>query len=196
MSYADLARLHLTFRPIDTWPGPQNPDRRWSPFRSLFSDTVEVLERELRMLDARRIVLQVALRDRDIRLDGFPRADARASHPGVILAFESKWGPLKYATDEFTHWEDNLRAIALAMEALRKVDRYGVSKRGEQYTGWRQIPQTTGGFQSAEDAQRFIEEHGGYREAARTFHPDNQDTGHEETFKKLQQARALVEATS
>lgn len=192
MSYYGLARLDVTFRPIERWPGQPNPDRRASPFSASLSDTVRVLERELRMLDAEQVVIQVALGENDIRLDGFPKAGRNAAYPGVILAFESRWGPLQYATDEFRHWEDNLRAIALSMGALRKVDRYGVSKRGEQYTGWRQIPQTSGGFQSREQAQQWIDEHGGYRAAARRLHPDNRETGDENEFKKLQQARALV----
>ena len=57
--------------------------------------------------------------------------------PAVIIAFESKHGPLKYATDVFDHWHANLRAIALGLEALRKVERYGITQRGEQYTGFR-----------------------------------------------------------
>src|SRR5690606_5164123 len=76
----------------------------------------------------------------DIRLDGLPRANARPGHQGVVLAFDSKYGPLKYATDTFDRWQDNLRAIALGLESLRRVDRYGITKRGEQYTGWRQLP--------------------------------------------------------
>jgi hypothetical protein len=34
-------------------------------------------------------------------------------------------------------WQDNLRAVALGLEALRRVERYGIAQRGEQYAGWR-----------------------------------------------------------
>jgi hypothetical protein len=78
-------------------------------------------------------VLQVDLAERDIRVDGLPRSNARyGSHPGAIVSFDSRRGPLRYATDEFTEWKANLRAVALSLKALRDVDRYGVSKRGEQ----------------------------------------------------------------
>jgi hypothetical protein len=40
----------------------------------------------------------------------------------------------------FRDWRDNVRALALSLEALRRVDRYGVTSRGEQYAGWRQLP--------------------------------------------------------
>jgi hypothetical protein len=37
-------------------------------------------------------------------------------------------------------WQQNVRAIALGLEALRKVDRYGITRRREQYTGFRALP--------------------------------------------------------
>lgn len=192
MSYAELRRLNVTFRPIDSWPGELTRSRRRSQFSASLPTTIGLVARELGHLRARQIVLQIAVREDELRLDGIPYANAVAAHPGVILAFESKHGPLKYAVDTFTTWQDNLRAVGLALEALRKVDRYGVTRRGEQYTGWRAIPQRTGDFQSREQAQLFIDEHGGYRAAARKFHPDNQDTGDEEMFKRLQAARELT----
>jgi hypothetical protein len=112
--------IRLQFRPIDEWPGGKIAPRP-APFRASYGKTLSLLERELDQLHARNIILQVALDERDIRLDGQPRARARARHPGVILAVDSKYGPLKYATAEFTTWDDNLRAIALGLEALRKV---------------------------------------------------------------------------
>lgn len=202
MSYLELRDLGATFRPFDG-PVPALGNRD-SPFSASWTSTVELLAAELRHLKATDIVVELALREGDLRLDGLPRADARLAHPAVRLSFGSRWGPLRYETGEYQDtywrrvpgWQANIRAIALSMEALRKVDRYGVSQRGEQYRGWRQIAQTSGGFQSREDAERWIAEHGGYREAARALHPDNQETGDEEEFKKLQQARALIGGSS
>lgn len=135
----------MTTRPISTWPGTLTPgrDRRDSPFGAPLSRTMETLNRELHMVGATDVIMEVALREEDFRIDGRPRAHARAEHPGVILSFGSKHGPLRYATDTFWKWQDNLRAIALGLEALRKVERYGITKRGEQYVGWRQIEATS-----------------------------------------------------
>jgi hypothetical protein len=70
--------------------------------------------------------------------------NAKVGFPGVRIAFESKYGPLTYATDEFVtrpaRLADQRPRIALALQALRAVDRYGVTKRGEQYTGWKALP--------------------------------------------------------
>ncbi len=73
----------------------------------------------------------------------------------VVISFVvfSLHGPLRYATDAHERqyaglgmegWQADVGAIALALTALRAVDRYGVSRRGEQYTGWRALPATSG----------------------------------------------------
>jgi len=139
MAWEELRDLALTVRPLTAWPGIPTRNRQRSPFRAGWRTTTADLARELRALDARHIVLGLALRDADLRIDGYPRAHARAEHPGITLAFDSRYGPLRYATDAFTTWQDNLRAVALGLEALRKVDRYGVSHDGEQYRGYREL---------------------------------------------------------
>lgn len=210
MSYHDVPWV---FRPIDRWPTEMTRNRRHSPFRSSWPKTISLLSRELRLLKARNMVIQIAMTESDLRLDGKPRASARATHPGVIIAFDSEHGPLKYAVDTYLSWEDNVRAIALALTALRAVDRYGVTKRGEQYTGWREIPQHTGlAFSSADEAAEWmaemaVDDQGGklydpldmfmghlddaYRLLARRLHPDSVSGSHEE-FVKLQAAHTLI----
>jgi hypothetical protein len=148
-----------------------------------------LLERELRALRAKNIVIQAAVTDQDIRNDGWLRANARPEHPGVILTFDSRHGPLSYPCDAFNDWQANVRAIALALEALRKVDRYGVTKRGEQYTGWKALP--AAGRSSADLKSRghgLIREHGSVREALFATHPDH--GGSADDFQAVQAARA------
>lgn len=186
--------VDITTRPIDLWPGEQTRSRRRAPFGANWGSTVKIVEHELRQLNARQVVMQLAITEEDIRLDGKPRAHARASHPGVILAFESKWGPLKFSVDTFDQWQDNLRAIALGMEALRKVDRYGVTKRGEQYTGWKALPASTDpadAIQTVEQARAVLAEYGGdLRRALMETHPDR--GGNETDFRRVTRARELL----
>ena len=147
----------LTVKPIVEWPGEFTNPRRTSPFYSPIAKTLPILRRELDELAAEAPILQVAIDSSQFRLDGFPRQTARATHPGIILTLpESKYGPLSYPCDRFHTWQDNLRAISLALEALRKVDRYGVTKRGEQYAGWKQLPSTSSGLTEAEAFQVLL----------------------------------------
>lgn len=135
-----------TVRPIITWPGKATPSyaRKRDIFKAGWSLTVNLLEQELRRLDAKSVVLEMAVTEREIRNDGMVRADARPTSPGVVLRFTGKHGPMTMPCDRFTDWQANVRAIALSLEALRKVDRYGVTQTGEQYRGWKALPETTG----------------------------------------------------
>jgi hypothetical protein len=186
--------------PIGAWPGELTKRRQSSNFASPMSSTLATLRRELFQLDAKNVRLQVAIPATHFRLDGFPRSTAKAEHPGIILTMETNVGALSYPCDTFTAWEDNLRAIALALEALRKVDRYGVTKRGEQYRGFLAIEATAmpAGFGSIDAAICVLEnviEHASDRSAAgltparlvelakRYGHPDT--GGNAETFQRV-----------
>jgi hypothetical protein len=133
----------LITKPLTTWPGTLTPwqDRKRSPFSAGMRQTLDLLDRELWYLNARATVLEVAIPPEKFRIDGHPRAGATAEHPGVVLSLpHTNVGPLRYACDRFDRWQDNLRAIALGLEALRKVERYGITRRGEQYAGFRALP--------------------------------------------------------
>lgn len=191
MSWYEIGSLGAQVAPITS----QRPPRgyRRSNFDTPMSRTVSLLARELRMLDAERIVIEIDLRPSQIRHDGMPRADARVDDPTVILSFDSKWGPQRYATAEFDTWQDNLRAVALSLEALRAVDRYGVSKRGEQYQGWKALPVSTDAADSIytrEQAQALIDTYGSLREAILATHPDH--GGDEAEFRKVMRAREVL----
>lgn len=203
----------LTTRPIDTWPRPETRSRGHSPFGSTYSATRSLLDRELRMLGARNVVLQIDVREQDLRLDGELRANARPQGPRVALAFDSQHGPLRYYCDRWRDWQDNLRGIALGLEAQRKLERYGITSRGEQYTGWKALG--TGlamgaGMTRTEAAKmladlandsdlpitaRQVEEQPSYREAAfravaKVHHPDA--GGDPALFARLTDARNVL----
>jgi hypothetical protein len=226
----------LTFRPIKVWPdgwrGDPDRMRTASPFTASHSETLQLLDRELRHLGATSVSLQVDASDREVRLDGQLRADAKVGHPGVILTVETKnLGTQVYACDRFlggdwgrrrlAAWQANLRAIALGLEALRKVERYGIAERGQQYAGYRELG--TGGIElgrapmTVEQAAAFICEYQeargepgavdfapghliqnsdhaavAFRGAAKRLHPDA--GGDPELFKRLTEARDVLEA--
>lgn len=194
------------FRAIDTWPGELTEKRRRSQFDTGYSATLTLLRREVSHLIERHrgtkiptgpVIFGLALHDGQITVDrSRPKATATPEHPGVLLTFASKHGPLRYATDTFTHWHDNLRAIALGLEALRKVDRYGITKGGEQYRGFAALSAGSGGPTSIEAAVKLLAREAGWpgegrlvthdqyllnrdrlhREAQRNAHPDGGGT--------------------
>ena len=206
----------LRFVPIESWPGERTRQRKASPFDSRYLQTLDLLDREMRYLGAREIVLQAAIGWEDIRIDGWPRSDASFRDPGVILTFETRNGTMSFPCDRYTDWQSNLRAIALALEALRAVDRYGVTRRAEQYQGWKKLPAPSDQpFANKDEAARFlwtqaypgvdfnldqitavIENRNGAREAiyvnaAQKTHPDA--GGSHELFVRVQAALRLLD---
>lgn len=165
--------MNITFRPLQVWPYKPS-QRRHSQFQTSYPRTLALLEREVRYLGGRDVVMGVGLDERDLRLDGTPRANAKAfTHPGVEISFDSReHGRLTYATDQFWDWQDNVRAIALSLEALRAVDRYGVAK-GRQYTGFALL---TAGPGLEEQGRQHVERWGSVKEALRHTHPDTGDS--------------------
>lgn len=61
--------------------------------------------------------------------------DSTADFQAVMATREH--GRAVFATDQYEKWEHNVRAIALTLEALRAVDRYGATQ-GRQYAGFMQ----------------------------------------------------------
>ena len=85
-----LQRIQTQFEPIERWPSEPTRRRQRSKFRTQWSVTCKLLERELLALGCRRLVIQADCDRSEIRNDGFLRANARLRGPGVILSFQSK----------------------------------------------------------------------------------------------------------
>lgn len=187
----------MTVRPLPM-PGAVR-ERVRSNFSAPWSATLDLLERELWSLDATNVVLQLDVTEGMLRIDGMPRANAQPATPAIALAFDSQHGPLRYSADSFTDWRDNLRAIALGLEALRKVDRYGITSGGEQYKGWKALPSTPSGETPRQVLIRLadlvederVSSRSFYRAAVLRTHPDS--GGDPADFAKVQAARSALE---
>lgn len=210
--------LKYQIRPLGQWTDPVTVFRKPSSvFRASWDDTLTLLRDEAEHLDAVfPIVIQVDITELGLRQDGMLRTRARVGSPGVVVSFRSKHGPLRYATDAYEQsyvsslpgWQANVRAIALSLTALRAVDRYGVTKTGQQYAGWRAIEAGNGAaFGSADAALRWMREQlpdsvttglgngaatSMYRALAKRLHPDaGGDPGE---WQRLDAARRILAA--
>lgn len=200
-----------TFRPLrpGTWVGEHTPrEKRRSryTFKAGWDDTVNLLDREILHLGAKAFVIEADFMESDIRRDGLPRANAKQpAFPGVRIAFESRHGPLVYQTDTCAFWQHNVRSIALGLEALRAVDRYGITHRAEQYTGFKAISGPSSSqqfFRSADDAVHWLRQEAGLvgadgltmkallRHVARIAHLDHGGTS--EQWERYQEAARLL----
>jgi hypothetical protein len=215
--------LDIKIRPITKWPGKETKEPKLSPFRSGYSKTLKLLESELSLCQARfsSLVLEMWVDPYNIRKDGKLRADARVNKPGIIFHFvretnvredpknPGRWictpQQVAYPCDAFNAWTDNLRAIALSMESLRRVERYGVFKYDEIISRLA-LPSAEGKVSTRESAAAFLAQHSGvamkeilfsdtarstaYRKAAHALHPDR--GGDPEEFVKLAEANKVL----
>jgi len=213
--------MSISYGPIKRWPGKLRTrgERIAAPFKSGFNETMRLLERELRMVHAESAVIQIATEH--FNKSGMPYADATPEHPGVIVSFvkvvRDKFGqrvrvPLSFPADRFTRWESNLRAVAIALEDLRRIDRYGVTQNSEQYLGFKALPppgpehpsiltidEAAVKLQAAAPGygspKSIIESptvyRAAYRAAAAKLHPDA--GGKKEEWEMLQAAKSLLD---
>ena len=198
----------MTLRPIEAWPGTLTTSRRAAPFSANHRHTLTVLDRELRLLDPKDrhyppTVLQIAMREQDFRIDGMPRANAQPTHPGVILSIDPRnKPPMSFPCDTFMRWQDNLRGIALGMEALRKLERYGIITNDQQYRGWQAL-EAAPSVDGKAAAESFLREFAGHeigevptmanviRRARGKAHPDRND-GDQKLWDQVQQAAKVL----
>jgi hypothetical protein len=196
--------IDARFRPLPKWTETRPLRLSRSPFKKTYAKALDLLEFELGKLQARNIVIEAGFALPDIRNDGWPRSGAKPSHPGVILYFDGKNGAMRFPCGTYQSFENNLYAIALTLENLRAIDRYGVTMGHEQYQGFRQLaaPEL-----SPEAAARTIEKRSGIsyysileseavfraaeKQALYNTHSDR--GGNVEHFQEVQQARRVLE---
>jgi hypothetical protein len=192
--------MRYTFRPLAAWTDPET-ERRQSAnvFKADWDSTLRLLRFEAEQLESTSMVVQVVTAEADLRQDGMLRTRAQVLHPGAVVTLDTPRGPLRFATDMYeqrwgyglTSWQANIRAIALGLEALRAVDRYGITHRAEQYRGWLQLTAGDGAPTTLEEALALLDSFGGPKEAVRATHPDR--GGDPEQFRRVMAARRLIE---
>jgi len=149
------------------WPGTSDDRTHYSrdSFSTTYARTLEHLEREVRYLEGSHVVFQLEVSESAIRQDGRLYAHHDPYFPGIVVTFNSKYGPLSYYSHEYGDWRANLRAITIALQYLRLIDEHGVNKKGAQYEGYKRLPpagESTNGREhiaTPEEAAAFIEKH-------------------------------------
>lgn len=139
------------------WPGQKTTTHRRAPFKTQWSRTLQILARELRHLGAKSIELALDLPRGaiDIRQDGMLRADARPRAP-IILSFIARDSQRQaYPCDTFAWWQDNLYAIAVVLEDLRRAERYGVQSSLLR-AGFKALPSSSTTTLTADRAAQLI----------------------------------------
>lgn len=148
------------------------------PARSKFGErsidaATRILREELRRLGGSGMVLSTNLR---LRNDGLPYSNqAQPRDAGVAVYFSYKKTPMCFACDRWDRIQDNIYAVAMTIEALRGIERWGSGSMVEQaFTGFVALPPPEQPHQilgvKPDATGEEIDE--AFREKAKAAHPD------------------------
>lgn len=197
------------------WPAGEQlpmPKRPKAPFTAGWTDTIQLLESEVRALRGRDVTLALDVQASDLNRQGGIRADARVRNSSVVLQLTAGADRLTFPCDAFDWWQSNVRALGLALGDLRRVNRYRVHA-GRQYEGFKALPPGGGATpaMTIDEAGQVIAQAAGaqfsvweitnaaaraelaVRAAAAATHPDREG-GNQAAFQRVQSARAVLTA--
>lgn len=151
----------------------------------------DMLLDELRLLGASNIKLSTNI---PLRNDGLPRASFRVpDDKGVAVYFNLSSQNMVLCCDRWDKIEHNIRAIALTIQAMRGMDRWGVSEMlNRMFRGFAALPAPTNDSVSCWNilqippSSSIADIKAAYREQIKKVHPDMGGTNEE--FHLLTQA--------
>jgi hypothetical protein len=176
------------------WPRTPRAQRQRARFASRgqtlsVADGLKRLSAEVDRLGARYALVSSNV---EVRLDGWPRSgQPEPADVGVALYFQLHGQARVLACDRWTRVADNLAAIAQHIDALRRIDRYGVGTMAQAFAGYTALPaQASPWWTVLEFADRptslaAVEQR--HTELARRHHPDR--GGSLDTMAKINAAR-------
>lgn len=153
------------------------------------ADATTRLERQIEAIGGTAPTLSTNVR---LRMNGQP--DARNDvvvDPGAAVYFRFKGKAVVFACDRYERVADNIAALSAHIDALRRIERYGVGSLEQALSGYKALPADTAADwrsvfgltegASAEDVDRE------YKRLARQRHPDH--GGSDEAMAHLNRAR-------
>jgi hypothetical protein len=135
--------------------------------------------------------------DLDVRIDGLPRSgQAEPADVGAAVWFWLKKKPLCLACDKWDRVADNIAALANHIDALRRIERYGVGSIEQAFAGYVALPAKASDWWvilGVSPNATIDEVNSRFKELARTNHPDV--GGNVDEFQRISAARrAAAEA--
>lgn len=185
-----------------TWPAfrPRTPHYRRKPgaFKAsgkaiTLSTAAERLQTEVERLGGKNLVLSTNV---EPTLSGRPRSgQAKPRDPGVAVYFQLSGESIVLACDTFADVAQNIAGLAAHIDAIRKVERYGVQKAAEALRAFQALPPPAASARPWREVMEFSEFRNPdaaeirtrYRILAPTRHPDT--GGSAEAMAELNAAR-------
>ena len=185
------------------WPHGWKRTPSWAKRNGQFKDfrnwigiprAVQRLETELDRLGAKDVTLSTNLKPRIA--GGLVANEGEPGDNGVAVYFRFKGRATVLACDGYYRIADNIAAIAAHIDALRRIERYGVGTIEQALAGYRALPADTAAdwrqvFGFAKDEKVSAEQlQKRFKERAAAAHPDK--GGSDESMMHLNRAREFA----
>jgi hypothetical protein len=181
-----------------TKPGERKTN---SSFKTSFADARHNCGRQIKLLGGSDLIISTNI---PLNRHGLPGhidwGKQISGHPGVAVYFKRKGKELCFACDAWNHVQDNMHAVALTIEALRGISRWGTGDMMEAaFRGFAALPAP--GQSGGMDPWKILglplnankdELTEAFRALAKKFHPDNTQTGDQAEFLRIRQAYDLI----
>ena len=181
------------------WARTEGDQRRAAIYQVSFARARDDMMRSVRLLGGTDIVVSSNIA---LRRDGQPYANqAEPRDPGIAVYWTQRNQPRVIACDCWRTTRDNVRAIGLAVEGLRAVERSGASQILERaFQGFAALPATAGTAKPDRPWREVLRLNGhpisrddidaAYRRRVLEVHPDHGGT--DEEFFEVVRARQLA----
>lgn len=152
------------------------------------ADALKRLSRELRLLGATAEILSTNV---EIRLDGLPYTNRKEPEdPGAAVYFKLNKQDRCLACDRWNRVADNIAALAQHIDALRRIERYGVGTIEQAFRGYTALPEAASDWWvilGLSPNATLEQVDAKFRELAFVSHPDRGGT--HEQMARLSEAR-------
>jgi hypothetical protein len=172
------------------WPVTEPYKRGPAAFKVTLPSALANLEKQVRLMGGSNLVLS----------SNYTLGSSNPTEPGVVAYFS--WNKLDMAIpcDRWQRIEANVQAIALTVEAMRGMERWGAKHMiTAMFSGFKALPASTGGINpravlglddnNAPLTESEITE--AYKRKAKTEHPD-MPGGSAEKWARLREAHDLL----
>lgn len=113
------------------WPETPGPQRERSRFKQTVHAALDNLQKQVRLMGGSNLILS----------SNCTLGNSRPANPGVVAYFEWAKAPRAIPCDRWNTVEANVQAIALTIEAMRKMESWGAKHMIQaMFSGFKALP--------------------------------------------------------